>query len=238
MACRGLNCTNTKLINAHIIPKGFARLIRGGEEPLLRVAADGVGQAFPVLGEYDPNILCADCDGALGKNDDYAVRVCRTFKAKDGDFFEVESIDAERFSKFVLSLLWRASISIRGRFFGVVTFGPYEVIAREVIFNRRPIADIPAFKLIVSKLRSEKHDVDRIITDPIRFKFEGLNSYRFFLAGFRFLAVLDGQELEPHFDALIINRTEVFRGVFLKFEELPEFQRLGEMLARAKLGGL
>jgi hypothetical protein len=232
MACRGLNCTNTKLINAHIIPKGFARLIRNGEEPLLRVAADGVGQAFPVLGEYDPNILCADCDGALGKNDNYAVNVCRDFKADEGYLFEVKSVDSERFSKFVLSLLWRASVSIRGRFFGVVTFGPYETIAREIIFDKRPIADIPAFKLIVSKLRSDKHDVDRIITDPIRFKFERLNSYSFFLAGFRFLAVLDGQELGSHFDALIINRTKVFRGVFLEFEDLPEFRRLREMLVR------
>jgi hypothetical protein len=28
MVCRGLNCTNTKLIGAHIVPNGFARLIR------------------------------------------------------------------------------------------------------------------------------------------------------------------------------------------------------------------
>jgi hypothetical protein len=53
----------------------------------------------------------------------------------------------------------------------------------------------------------------------------------FCLAGFRLLAVLDGRELGRHFDALIINRTKVFRGVFLKFEELPEFERLVEMLA-------
>jgi hypothetical protein len=88
-----------------------------------------------------------------------------------------------------------------------------------------------AFKLIVSKLRSPNHDVDRIITDPIRFKLEKLNAYTFFLGGFRVHAVLDGKELGPEFDALIINRTNVFCGSYLEFETLPEFRRFLEMFA-------
>jgi hypothetical protein len=95
----------------------------------------------------------------------------------------------------------------------------------------RPIAEIRAFKLIVSKLRSSKHDVNRIITDPTRFKFEKLNAYSFLLGGFRVLAILDGQELGSEFDELIINRTNVFRGAYLNFEALPEFKRLVELFA-------
>jgi hypothetical protein len=211
------------LIKAHITPKGFARLIRGVEEPLLRVSADGVGQAHPLLGEYDQNILCAECDGILGKNDDYAVRVCREFKAVLGDLFEDKAVDAERFSKFVLSMLWRASISTRGRYFGVVTFGPYQPVTKEVIFGGSSIDKIPAFKLILSRLHSDKHDVSKIITDPIRFKFERLNSYIFFLAGFRVLAVLDGRNLPSHFDALIINRTKVGGGLIKLAESTTSF---------------
>src|ERR1700722_12470943 len=98
MACHGLNCTNTKLIGAHIIPRGFAKLIRADpNSELLKVSGDGVTIAFPQLGETDGDILCADCDGALGKNDGYAVDVCREFKADDRtDLFEDESVDAEQ----------------------------------------------------------------------------------------------------------------------------------------------
>ena len=62
---------------------------------------------FPQLGETDRNILCAECDGILGKNDEYAVRACREFKADNPNAnpFEMVSIDTERFSKFVLSYL-------------------------------------------------------------------------------------------------------------------------------------
>ena len=107
-----------------------------------------------------------------------------------------------------------------------MTFGPYEGIAREIIFGVRPISGMPVFKLIMSKLRSRGHDVGRIIIDPVRFKFEKLNAYSFVLAGFRVLAVLDGQELGSEFDALIMNRTNVFRGTYLEFEALPEFRWL------------
>jgi hypothetical protein len=228
MACRGHNCSNTKLIGAHIIPRGFAKLIRSDPNTeLLKVTGGEVDKSYPQLGETDSDILCADCDGVLGKNDEYAIDVCRKFKADDrGDLFEDASVDAERFSKFILSLLWRASISKRGRYCGVVTFGPYEKAAREIVFGARPLSELRAFKLIVSRLRSRDHDVSRIITDPLRFKLENLNGYTFFLNGFRIHAVLDGRELESYFDALIINRTNVFRGTYIEFERLEEFKWL------------
>jgi hypothetical protein len=231
MACHGLNCSNTRLINAHILPKGFARLMRADPSvELLKLAADGVSRAYPQLGETDPEILCADCDGALGRNDGYAVEVCRKFRADDrAAIFEDKSADAERFSTFILSFLWRASIGKNGRYCSVVTFGPYEPLARKIIFGAQPISDMRAFKLIASRLRSANHDVNRIITDPIRFKLQKLNAYRFLLAGFQLDAILDGQELGPEFDVLIINRTKVFRGTYLEFETLPEFQRLTEI---------
>jgi len=80
-------------------------------------------------------------------------------------------------------------------------------------------------------LRSREHDVDRIITDPLRYKLEKLNGYTFFLNGFRVDAVLDGRDLGKEFASLIINRTNVFRGAYLELETLPEYQRLLEMFA-------
>jgi hypothetical protein len=237
-ACYGLNCSSTNLINAHILPKGFARLVRvEPEAELLKLAADGVGRALPQLGETDRNILCADCDGTLGKYDQYAVEVCKNFKPDSlyTDPFEMRSVDTERFSKFILSFLWRASISASGRYCGVVTFGwLYEPLTREIIFGSRPLTEMAAFKLFVQRLRSDKHDVTRITTDPIRFKFEKLNAYSFLLAGFRVIAVLDGQELAPHFDSLIINRTGVFRGAYYQFDGSPEHLRMVAMIAANK----
>jgi hypothetical protein len=135
MICRGLNCNSGNLIEAHIIPQAFGRLIRGPDANV-KVTSAKVRQANPQLGEYDANILCEKCDNWLGKNDEYAVDVCRSFNAgqflRDGDVFGMESVDCERFSKFVLSVLWRASISLRPSF-APVKLGPYEDVVRDIL---------------------------------------------------------------------------------------------------------
>jgi hypothetical protein len=77
MTCHCQNCTSTKLVNAHIIAKGFGRLIRG-DGPNIKIAPDNVGTAKQQLGEFDPGILCADCDGILGRFDDYVMELCQT----------------------------------------------------------------------------------------------------------------------------------------------------------------
>ena len=85
-------------MEAHIIPRAFARDIRD-DGPNMQLRPDRVGQAKPQLGEYDPNILCASCDGRLGLLDDYAIEVCRDFKkrhTRHDDDFEVPDIDCDK----------------------------------------------------------------------------------------------------------------------------------------------
>jgi hypothetical protein len=231
MKCRGFNCENRKLIEAHIIPKGFGRLIRG-EGPNVKIQASGVAQANPQLGDYDPSILCADCDNALGLDDEYALKVCREFDTKIGDqreLFEINDVDCQRFARFILAVLWRASISKR-KTFSSVSLGPYENAARDIVFGRRPLSDLRAFEVFVSRFKSDHFDPSGAYYYPTRFKFDGLNTYTMCLAGFRVLAKLDNRSFGPEFAPFIVNRTNVFRGVFLTFERCPEFKELANIV--------
>jgi hypothetical protein len=78
----------------------------------------------------------------LGKLDDYALDVCRRFPKERVDLgdgtFEMANIDGDAFAKFVLAVLWRASISSRPEFRNVA-LGPYESQACEVIFGAKPL---------------------------------------------------------------------------------------------------
>lgn len=80
MTCHGLGCTCTKLIDAHIIPRGFARDIMGSHTHNMQVSMDRA--RVTQHGVYDPKILCAECDGKLGVYDDYAIEICRRFNAE------------------------------------------------------------------------------------------------------------------------------------------------------------
>ena len=103
--CNGLNCSSTDLVEAHIIPKGFARIIRG-LGPNIALSIQQVREAKPQLGEFDRNILCAACDHRLGLFDDYAVDLCKQFDRKhvrlSNDMFELEGFDGEKFTKLFL----------------------------------------------------------------------------------------------------------------------------------------
>jgi metal-dependent amidase/aminoacylase/carboxypeptidase family protein len=79
--CRGYQCTSTDLIKAHIIPACFAREIMGSRRHNLKISLDKVHPTQH--GVFDPNILCGNCDGILGKLDDYALEVFGTYAEYD-----------------------------------------------------------------------------------------------------------------------------------------------------------
>lgn len=124
-----------------MIPAGFGGFIRG-EGSDIAVTERGANQASPQLGEYDPEILCGACDGQLGRLDAYGLDVCRTFQAAHrrlgGGRFDIPAVDGDQFAKFVLAVLWRASISRRGSFESVA-LGRYQETARQVLFGVRDL---------------------------------------------------------------------------------------------------
>ncbi len=174
-------------------------------------------------GVFDPALLCERCDGVLGKLDDYAVEVCRRFpnehKAIDGgDMFEMPNVDGDKFARFVLSLLWRASITTR-REFKRVSLGPYEPLAGDVIFDARPLSSLQEYELLVGRYRKfGEFDPARNYTSPARAKFLGyLNGWAFALGGFRIMAKLDQRPFPTLVAPCIVNKSTKLMGTFGDF---------------------
>lgn len=81
-------------------------------------------------GEYEQNLLCSDCEIILSKYESYARKVLlggnlsnqgkliyNYFKSKEGiEFTKISNINYSNFKLFILSLVWRASISNRPLF--------------------------------------------------------------------------------------------------------------------------
>ena len=198
MICHGPNCTSTKLVNAHIIAKGFGRLMRG-DGPNIRISPENVGPARQPLGEFDSSILCAECDGILGRFDDYVIELCQKFERlhtkRRPEAFELLHADRELFGKFVLSVLWRASISKRPSV-AVVNLGPYEKKFRDVIFSSRSIDELPEAEILL-----ERYTVLGPIDPagwyfyPTPFEMAGLDFYNFSVGGFRIRTKVDNRPL-------------------------------------------
>src|SRR6266478_6110486 len=57
--CRGLGCTSTELIKAHIIPQSFGRYVEGNSGPNVMLSSEGRSMKTP-RGLFDTGILCAN----------------------------------------------------------------------------------------------------------------------------------------------------------------------------------
>jgi hypothetical protein len=224
LLCRGYQCNSFELIKAHIVPGGFARDTMEQHPHNLKISLDGVRPTQH--GVYDSEILCKDCDGELGKLDDYALDVCRRFPREhvaigDGTF-EMDNIDGDRFAKFVLSVLWRASITSRPEF-QKVSLGLYEASACEVIFGAKPLSRMPSYELLVGRYsQTGKFNPERNYTTPARFKIAGLDGWGLALHGFRVMAKIDLAPLPAEIGPAIVNGNTKLIGAFVPYEATTE----------------
>lgn len=107
-------------------------------------------------GPYSKGILCQNCDNViLQRLEDYACKVlyAQKLSAKlkpkvtnyedvDGQQYSVcENIDYKKFKLFVLSLLWRASVSDHPMF-SYIHLGEKEEILRDMIYSGNPKSDV------------------------------------------------------------------------------------------------
>jgi len=201
----------------------------------MTITLESAGYAKPQLGQYDNQILCASCDNKLGVFDNYALQVCARFKGEHkiltSDRFELKDVDGDKFAKFVLAILWRGSISARPDYSNI-SLGPYEDIARDVLFGAKPLSSFAEFQVIVQRYTSNHFDTEGFYSLPVRGRMPELklNSYSLSLAGFRVTAKLDAKPFPSQLKSFIINGQNLLRGFVLEIEQTPEFERIASMM--------
>jgi hypothetical protein len=237
--CHGFGCTSTTLIKAHLVPQAFGRAIKSLNGPNTRVS-ERVATRKAQHGLFDLNILCADCDGVLNtKYDEPAARFINQFQFLPGELdvsrshFERPNVDGDMLCGFVLSVLWRCSIS---QLFEVsnVDLGPYVNVAREVLWGVRPLANFPAFKVMVQRYHA-RPGIDKMYSLPMPVKASvgprEWHGYVFMMLGFRFMIILDPRSLPTEYDAYILNGNDTPRGSLIDFQFTHEAQQAREMAA-------
>lgn len=191
MKCRGCG-EERKLIKAHIIPRSFYMDLRNTEKFLHVVPSDpSLRVAKSNIGDYDMGILCHECDQHLATFDDYGKQVLidRVYPfeeiSREGVVagWTIQGCNAMRLEKFILSILWRASLSNR-KFFQEVRLGPYEKVLKEHLWGRESYHK--SFGCVIAKFRDSKRAIGahKTILDPHPFRYEGKNYYRLYLGGY------------------------------------------------------
>lgn len=156
--------------------RGIFREARGSTSDLLLLSE--AGEHLPKmarLGVYDPKILCANCKARFSAIDTYGAQAL-TVAALNPKFtptssggaiigYESASLDPLRVLRFLIAVLWRATVS-RQPFYGAVNLGPLEPIALR--FALEGGADSSVFDAVLSRWESGAGDAEPkiIIMDP------------------------------------------------------------------------
>lgn len=148
-------------------------------------------------GEYESYILCNDCENKLlSSYETYASKAiyggqlrkdicpaCTNYKTKDGLVYtHCKNVDYAKYKLFLLSILWRSSISNRP-IFDQISLGPHEEKIRTLILSGDPgnQTDYPILQLTYLTDKSMPSD---LIAQPQKRKSkEGHTIYVFVIGG-------------------------------------------------------
>ena len=142
-------------------------------------------------GGYDKNILCENCDNKiLGSLERYAslalyggieLMIDTKSNKNTSTYINVKGIDFEKFKLFLLSILWRASIS-NLPIFQNVKLGNHENIIRNKIFTHNPGSSFEYPCAIFTYLHNTKIP-NQIVAEPGCIKNGEQQIYAFLIGG-------------------------------------------------------
>lgn len=179
----------------------------------------------PPSGEYEGSLLCAQCDNEIiGSYETYARKAlygdpngntdlpeCANFKTTGGiGFTHCKNIHYKEFKLFLLSILWRASISSRP-FFREVSLCPYEEeIIRQMILNGDP-KDAETFPILIITWLNDKSASNDVVAQPgVNRQDKGIR-YIFPIAGVTYIFHMSPISLDQNLKGFILSaKNEAF----------------------------
>jgi hypothetical protein len=235
MVCRGCG-EDKELIDAHIIPKWVYRDLKRNEDHLLVIEAGAERPLKSRIGDYDPTILCADCDQHLGIFDDYGKHVLVDKQPewetiiRRGELvaWSLTGINPSRLEKFLLSILWRGSISQRP-FFSGVRLGPHEDSLRDYLWSDQQAHK--HFGCVLAKFSKSKvvAHLEKTPRSPgLVKKINGRNYYKLYLAGFVAFIRVDKRPPTPPFASYELSNRPEGAVIRIQFDGSSEFHEIWE----------
>lgn len=199
-------CLNRrKLCNkSHIIPEFMYRDLFDEKHRVISLSREDKKQEFKQSGEHEKNILCEKCDNeVIGQYETYAKKVLygggkilvktKLYRTNKGmEYIQAEGLDYKKFKLFLLSVLWRASIS-SNLFFTQVKLGPHEDKLRNIILSGNP-GPISLYPCIITTYRRFKEIPHQLIVRPWKQRLDNIISYSFLVSGMMYIFKITEEE--------------------------------------------
>ena len=197
--CRSCNEAK-KLVRSHVVPESFCKpFVREGKAAKILAPHEYVKVSH--TGIYDQTILCDECEQLLSAPDDYAQKLLHLHIVEFEAIMVAGELVAERIvdydyallHRFILAVLWRASVSTHD-FFKEVYLGPHEDKIRRIVFGGESANN--EYPFVAGRLVHVTKN--NIMPAPIRERIDDTNYWRIYAGDFHFWVKVDSGRLTPN----------------------------------------
>lgn len=204
-------CLEEKILvkKSHILPEFMFKEFFDEKHKMIVTNISLENKKLIPTGFYDQYILCLNCETkVISQYESYASQYFYTTNKSKLQFdvniisqeivdVQVSNIDYRRFKLFLLSILWKASIS-KHYFFQSIKLGMYEEILRKMIINDDPGEEYDFMNFIV--IARNKYLPLKMGVDPKRLKSSnGNTAYAFFISGIFYYFNISPQNVPDYF---------------------------------------
>lgn len=237
MTCR-LCERERELVDSHIIPRSFYEIGGKKSKDITKIVSNTKG-FYPKKspkGIYE-QIVCLECENKFSPWDDYAFRFLvgnskrnKTTPRNNIVGLEVRKFDYLKLKLFFLSLLWRSNVAT-DPFFGKVNLGSHESIIKGMIRDGEP-GGPEDYSVLISKFNYPGELIP--ILSPDLTDYDGINTYRFYLAGFMVLIKVDDNLFKDPFDSLVLSQHPPLHIILREYEDSKEKKVMVKMVRSQK----
>lgn len=199
-----------KLVNSHIIPKSFHENTSGQSIYLLRNKS--LSNKFTSYQEYYPKkcpqgiydqIVCEPCEQRFSRGDNYIHKflngkISRELTGTNSKYYIYEQYDKKLLDNFIISLLWRAGVSIRKEFKDI-NLGKYKEQFRDYLMG------LTEFPSQVEYFFRES-DTKFMIVMPQKDYIDGRRVYLFSLGNWEIFVKVDSRKFSHPFNNISFNK--------------------------------
>jgi hypothetical protein len=183
------------------------------------------------IGIWDKTILCDQCEKLFSACDDYAQNVLRNRPVAHASGHLGLEFNYPLLKRFFLGLLWRATVSTHVMYSLVNVGAKHEARLRELILSNEP-GDEEEYAVWLSTFDDD--DTKGIILQPSRYKFFGVNVYRFFVAGFVIFIKVDQRLMPRSWKQIILKPNQPAKVAVRNWKTSMERREMLQVVATAK----
>lgn len=230
--CRLCN-TRSELLRSHVIPEFLFRPLYDYKHRYSILSTGVEAQRFAQRG-LSEKLLCFVWEQRLSQYEKYAAevmtgRLCHRF-LRQGSRLAIKGLDYHKFKLFLMSVLWRASVS-KLEFFRLVSLGSREQILRELLLVDNP--GLPEeFGCVVVFAHDGGEDITDTMFNPEPMRWAGRRMHTFFFGGASWLFHCDQRQPPVHLQKFFLQTNGTLLAMHGDFSEAQSQLRAAKYIAR------